>query len=190
MKPTIIDSIDNVFQFGKHKGQSIKQVALIDPDYIEWLCKTVIDFHITEEFIDSLSNYCLSIFFDNPDAYLNEKGDFTLTSWQHLKYGNKEVTIGIKNTQQRIELLKRNNSVPHLLDTFARKVFNGEACKVNLREKNHRINPPREQETSHDDYVTSHDDDYLISDEELRGMYNDAYEIDSNEFDGWHEPID
>jgi hypothetical protein len=113
---------------------------------------------------------------------LNEKGDFTLTSWQHLKYGNKEITIGIKNTEQRIELLKQNNSLPHLLDTFARKVFNGGACKKNLSERNNRITQFEEEEIV--------DDDHETSDEELRHMYNDAYEIDSNEFDGWHEPID
>jgi hypothetical protein len=175
MKPIIIDSIDNIFHFGKHKGQSIKQVALIDPDYVEWLCKTVHDFHITEQLIDSLSDYCLSIFFENPESYLNEKGNFTLTSWQYLKLGTKEVTVGFVNTAQKVELLKSNRVIPHISDSFARKVFDGETCKKNLNERK----SVKLKEDDENYNIVDHDD-YIISDEELRSNYNDAYEIGSN----------
>lgn len=183
MKPVLIDSIYNVFNFGKHRGETIKKVALIDPDYIEWLCKEVKDFNIYSETIDTLSEYCLSIFFNDPEAYLNESGNFTLSSWQYLKLGQKEVTIGYKDRIQMIAELNSNTTIPHISRNFARKVFNGEICKNNLKE---RIL----EDSSNDDDKFYDDDDDTISYEELRRLNNDAYEIDSNEFEGWYEPID
>lgn len=64
---------------------------------------------------------------------------------------------------------------------FSRKVFNGDNCRALIKKR-------MELESSDDDgdYDDSVDFDY----EDLRKSNNDAYEIDSNEFDGWYEPID
>jgi hypothetical protein len=90
----IVENIESTFDFGKYKGEVLKDVALNDPSYIEWLCKTVLSFVISNETIDSLSDYCLSVFFNNPEKYLNEEGNFTRCRWQHLKYKGQELTIG------------------------------------------------------------------------------------------------
>lgn len=37
----IVENINNVFTFGKHKNITKTEVASIDPSYIEWLCKTL-----------------------------------------------------------------------------------------------------------------------------------------------------
>jgi hypothetical protein len=179
----IVENINSVFTFGKHKNKSLKEVALIDPCYIEWLCKEVKDFDVTLETLDALHEYCLSQFFTNPETYLNEKGSFTLTSWQHLKLGSKEATIGIKGMSQKIADLKLGNKIPHIATDFARKVFDREVCIKNLKE---RIEGYLDDD---EDYLYEEDDNSM-STEELRRLHNDAYEIDSNEFDGWHEPTD
>lgn len=185
MKPVIVENIDSVFTFGKHKNKSIKEVALTDPSYIEWLCKTVTSFNISTSLIDELSDYCLSIFFSDPELYLNEKGSFTLLSWQHLKYKDNEITIGGISLNERLMLLKQNNlpsTGRHISLQFSRKVFDGDQCKKNLNERVHDENI--------DDIGEYDDGDDGIDMEDIRRSYNDAYEIDSNEFDGWYEPID
>lgn len=143
----IVENINSTFNFGKYKGDIIKEVALKDPSYIEWLCKTVDLFEITNETIDEISEYCLSVFFSDPEKYLNEKGDFTLYSWQHLKYQGKEITIGIENIENLIKNISQKNelshrkfqpNIQHISITFSRAIFNGEVCKKNLLERNNK----------------------------------------------------
>lgn len=181
MKPTKISTIDESFSFGKYKGELIKQVALFDPDYIEWLCKEVENFLITDEIIDALSDYCLSEFFNDPELYLAQTGTTTtLLRYQHLKFGDKEMILGAKNPDfalTKIKGLPFDNSYQN----FSRKVFNGETCKKMLKVRVTRNNSEYENE----EYASN-----AFSDEDLRIMYNDAYEIDSNEMEGWFEPID
>lgn len=182
MRPVTINKIVDVINFGKHKGKTLKQIALIDPDYIEWLCKKVNDFIITYEIIDELSEYCLSTFFDDPEAYLSETAHYTtLVSYQHLKYGGKEIILGGQNITKKIADKIKGLPLSNTSQSFSRKVFDGEACKNALKE--------RVVEEINDD-TDSYDDDNSIDMEDMRRSYNDAYEIDSNEFDGWHEPID
>jgi hypothetical protein len=203
MRPMIVENINSVFTFGKHKNKSIKEVALIDPSYIEWLCKTVTAFVISTTLIDELSDYCLSTFFADPELYLNEKGSFTLLSWQHLKYKDNEIIIGGMGLDDILKLFAQNkviigdivlddglkqisqnkiqSSARHIRIQFSRQVFDGDRCKKNLSERIIEV------EDAADDYDY---EDNSIDTEDLRRSYNDAYEIDSNEFDGWHEPID
>lgn len=177
MNPMITKDINSIFTFGKYKGQMIKIIALIDPLYIEWCCKEVIDFIISYEVIDQLSEFCLDEFFKDPEAYLNEMGNFTEVNWQYLKYKNNEITIGYISLNDklfnRVKLGKKHISV-----TRSRLVFNGTNCKQ-------YINKRASQEIENDD-----NNDYSIDMEDMRRSYNDAYEIDSNEFEGWYEPID
>lgn len=144
----IVENLESTFDFGKYKGQAIKVVALKDPSYIEWLCKNVELFIITNEIIDELSNYCLSVFFNDPERYLNEEGDFTICTEQHFKYQAQEITIGsiaIKNYQIR-QIINKNNLEYNIIKMavvpaspdFHRKVFDGEVCKKNLLERNNK----------------------------------------------------
>jgi len=174
-----IFNIDSVFDFGKYKGQSLKQIALIDPLYIEWCCKEVTKFNPSFDVIDQLSEYCLSHFFNDPEAYLNEKGNFGRKNWQYLKYKDKEIIIGKKNITSSISD-KSKSTIQHIPFELSRAVFNGENCKEALSKR---------METDEDDF--DYNDDFDNFDyEELRRSNNDAYEIDSNEYDGWYEPID
>ncbi len=176
-----IENILSVFDFGKHKGQSLKHVAMIDPLYIEWCCREVDRFSPSNEIIDELSEYCLSQFFEDPNGYLNEKGSFAKISWQHLRYKGKEMTIG----QMGFNFSMKNNVKPsknHLSVEFSRAIFNSGNCKKLME---NRI------ETKSKEYVDAEDDCDIdnVNYEELRRSNNDAYEINSNEFDGWYEPI-
>jgi len=182
MRPVTIKTIDDVINFGKHRGEIIKQVALIDPDYIEWLCKNVTDFIITNEIIDELSDYCLATFFDDTQFYLSSTTTYTtLTSYQHLKYKGKEIILGANSNSKKIADTIKGLPLNNNSQTFTRKVFDGEVCKKLLKERVVEMT---------DDEDDSNDDDNSIDMEDLRRSYNDAYEIDSNEFDGWYEPID
>jgi hypothetical protein len=146
----IVENIESTFDFGKYKGEVLKDVALNDPSYIEWLCKTVLSFVISNETIDSLSDYCLSVFFNNPEKYLNEEGNFTRCRWQHLKYKGQELTIGSLNSDEfTLNALKERSKLDekwlkvleqknfqskgkHISVASSRAVFNAEVCKQNL----------------------------------------------------------
>ncbi len=152
----IVENLNSVFNFGKYKGDIIKEVALKDPFYIEWICKTVDLFVITNDTIDEISDYCLSIFFDDPNKYLKETGDFVTTyEVQYLNYKGIELTVGsLTNEEFEINTLKERGVIDNyeislqkrLLDVIqprgnhislagSRKVFNGEECKKNLIER-------------------------------------------------------
>ena len=107
MRLVTIQKIDDVISFGKHRGETLKQIALTDPDYIEWLCKEVSDFIIPEEVIDALSEYCLSEFFNDPELFLAQIGyHTTLVSYQHLKLGDREIILGTKKHNPTVEKIK------------------------------------------------------------------------------------
>ncbi len=155
----IVENLNSVFNFGKYKGEVIKEVALKDPFYIEWLCENVDLFVITNDTIDEISDYCLSIFFDDPNKYLNETGDFVTTyEVQYLNYKGIELTVGsLTNEEFEINTLKERGVIDkyeislqkRLLDVIqprgnhislagSRKVFNGEECKKNLIERGNK----------------------------------------------------
>lgn len=182
MRPVTIKGIDDVINFGKHKGKPLTQIALIDPDYIEWLCRHVGSFIITNEIIDELSEYCLSIFFKDPVAFLSDSShQTTLVSDQHLKYGGKEIILGDLHINQKTGA--NIITLPHSITSqvFLRKVFRGDACKKALKE---RIDDEGDMNKEFGDVDDS------IDIEDIRISHNDAYEVDSNDFDGWYEPID
>lgn len=182
MKEKRIINIDENISFGKYRGVKIKDIALNDPDYIEWLCKEVKDLIISEKIIDELSEYCLSVFFNDPELYLAQTGtNTTLVSYQYLKYGNKEMILGLNRNTSIIEKIK-GLPISGSNQQFARKVFNGENCKLIIKE---RMKTESRNIDQFQDENSNEPDN-----EELRRLYNDAYEIDSNEFDGWYEPID
>ncbi|MCU0421630.1 MAG: hypothetical protein MUC81_02375 [Bacteroidia bacterium] len=182
MKEVRIAKINDIINFGKHLGEEIKDVALTDPDYIEWLCKEVNNFIISEEAIDALSEYCLSIFFNDPEFYLAQTGSHTtLVSYQHLKLGDKEMILGAKSNNSMLEKIK-GLPLSCSYQAFSRKVFNGDNCKALLKKRM----TLELSEFEEGDYDATDDFDY----EDLRRSNNDAYEVDSNEFNGWHEPID
>lgn len=155
----IVENLNSVFNFGKYKGEVIKEVALKDPFYIEWLCKTVDLFVITNDTIDEISDYCLSIFFDDPNKYLNETVDFVTTyEVQYLNYKGIELTVGsLTNEEFEINTLKERGVIDkyeislqkRLLDVIqprgnhislagSRKVFNSDTCKKNLIERGNK----------------------------------------------------
>ena len=155
----IVENLNSVFNFGKYKGEVIKEVALKDPFYIEWLCENVDLFVISNEIIDEISDYCLSIFFDDPNKYLNELGDFVTTyEVQLLNYRGIELTVGsLTNEEFEINTLKERGIIDnyeislqkrlleviqpkgnHISLAGSRKVFNGEECKKNLIERGNK----------------------------------------------------
>lgn len=155
----VVENLNSIFRFGKYKGEILKEVALKDPFYIEWLCKTVNRFVISNEIIDELSDYCLSIFFDDPNKYLNEIGNFGISiKVQYLEYKGKKLTVGslssdefklnalkLRGVGDKLgdDLLKRIIDViqpkgNHISLAGSRKVFNGEECKKNLIERGNK----------------------------------------------------
>jgi hypothetical protein len=144
----IVENIESTFDFGKFKGETIKDVALKDPSYFEWLCKTVSSFVITNETIDSISDYCLAVFFNNPEKYLNEEGNFTRCTKQYLKNKGEEIIIGTRSEKILINKILSNNDLlnTHHYDSknkqfivnFGRQVFEGNICKKNLLERENK----------------------------------------------------
>jgi hypothetical protein len=43
-KPLLLRSINNVLEFGKHKGKTIQQVMKEDPQWLHWALQNIADF--------------------------------------------------------------------------------------------------------------------------------------------------
>ena len=145
----IIDNINCIFTFGKYKGESLKKVALINPSYLEWICKEVENVIINDEIIDQLSDYCIYEFLRDPQAYFNEEGNFVLCSSQHIKHRGKEILIGDTSVESRINRLVNNVQLPpnYFPLPFSRKLFDGEFCKKQLK-----LRIPKQNEDSGNNY--------------------------------------
>lgn len=46
-------TIENIFKFGKYKGQQVEDVLTDDPEYIKWLCENT-DIMFDEETLEKL----------------------------------------------------------------------------------------------------------------------------------------
>jgi hypothetical protein len=44
-----IRTLDSVFDFGKHRGEILRDVCVDDREYVEWCLNTISIFRITEE---------------------------------------------------------------------------------------------------------------------------------------------
>ena len=181
-----INSIDDRMPFGKYKDALIKDIAFYNPTYIEWLCETVDIIEFSDEVIMALGKYCSMLFFSDQDGFLRESGSSATINMQLIKSGDLSCLICDKAVFETIKqkLIENNLPVPqHINHSNSRKIFNAKICIEKSKIKSDRIN---------DRFCDEYDDDIEVTydREELRSMYNDAYEIDSNEFDGWYEPID
>lgn len=183
MKRMIVENIDTIFTFGKHKGKPLKDVSLIDPNYIEWLCKEVESFIINDDKIDQLNEYCLSEFFRDPESYLNEKGNFTLSSFQHLKYQGRELVLGQLSINEQINMLTNDiakGTNNYKTFRFTRKVFDGETCKKLLLT---RIK--QDEAEIKDKFDNNYNDDY--NDQTDWSHYNDDLDMDQQSPEFWNQ---
>ena len=54
--------LDGIFNFGKHKGKTFKEVLEKEPSYFEWCLKNVKFFFLPKEDIDELKEYKNDLF--------------------------------------------------------------------------------------------------------------------------------
>jgi hypothetical protein len=45
-KPLLLRGINNVLEFGKHKGETIKDIMRTDPNYIHWALRNIPTFKL------------------------------------------------------------------------------------------------------------------------------------------------
>lgn len=181
-----INSISDKMLFGRFKGFMVKDIAFYNPTYIEWLCGTVEMIEFSDEVLMALEKYCSMLFFSDQNGFLEEKGNFVTINMQLIKSEDLSCLICNESVFETIKqkLIENNLPIPqHINRANSRKIFNAKVCIEKSKIKSDRIDE-RFCDEYDDDIVGNYDK------EDLRRMYNDAYEIDSNEFDGWYEPLD
>ncbi len=181
-----INSISDKMPFGKYEGIPFMDIALYNPSYIEWLCETVEMIEFSDEVIIALGKYCSMLFFSDQNGFLEESGSFTTINMQLIKSDDLSCLVcdGAAFETIKQKLIDNNLPIPqHINRSNSRKIFNAKICIEKSKIKSDRIN---------DRFCDEYDDDIEATYDrgELRSMYNDAYEIDSNEYDGWYEPPD
>lgn len=45
-KPLLLRSINNVLEFGKHKGETVQQVMKTDPNWLHWALQNIPEFKL------------------------------------------------------------------------------------------------------------------------------------------------
>jgi hypothetical protein len=72
--------LDSQFTFGKHKGNTVRQIIGLQPSYIDWCATTLDQFYIAEDVIEEIKkikpDFTLSA---EAQQKLNEK----YTSWEN-----------------------------------------------------------------------------------------------------------
>lgn len=48
ISPNVLRSINNVLEFGKHKGKTIQQVMKEDPNWLHWALQNIKDFKLNK----------------------------------------------------------------------------------------------------------------------------------------------
>ncbi|MGI9190527.1 MAG: hypothetical protein ACR2IL_00290 [Chitinophagaceae bacterium] len=76
-----MNSLNDIIEFGKHKGKTINEILLLDPAYIGWLCYATDSVLFSREDYDYIFKYL----FENHSSFYS---DFKVIEWSENNPSN------------------------------------------------------------------------------------------------------
>jgi hypothetical protein len=98
--------IEDKIQFGKHKGKTVKQIAIDDPGYISWMISNIPAFYVKPEDLLNLmlQNNNLVLQNDNKEHYFTKKLEFDIQCLSNWPMMPQELWGSLAITEKNIAI--------------------------------------------------------------------------------------